>query len=61
MKIKMLESVAGRIDGVTQSLAKGAVIELSTESAKDLIQAGYAQQIKAPRKKNDNKTQPKRK
>lgn len=57
----MLESVAGRIDGVTQSLAKGAVIELSTESAKDLIKAGYAQQVKAPRKKNDNKTQPNRK
>ena len=57
----MLESVAGRIDGEMQSLAKGAVIELSTESAKDLIKAGYAQQIKAPRKKNDNKTQPNRK
>lgn len=57
----MLESVAGRIDGEMQSLAKGAVIELSNESAKDLIKAGYAQQIKAPRKKNDNKTQPNRK
>lgn len=57
----MLESVAGRIDGVMQSLAKGAVIELSTESAKDLIKAGYAQQVKALRKKNDNKTQPNRK
>ena len=57
----MLESVAGRIDGEMQSLAKGAVIELSNESAKDLIKAGYAQQVKAPRKKNDNKTQPNRK
>ena len=57
----MLESVAGRIDGEMQSLAKGAVIELSNESAKDLMKAGYAQQIKAPRKKNDNKTQPNRK
>ena len=43
-----------------QSLAKGAVLDLPTEVAKDLVKAGYAQQIKAPRK-NDNKKQPNRK
>ena len=60
MKVKMLESVAGKINNQVQSLAKGAVLDLPTEVAKDLVKAGYAQQIKAPRK-NDNKKQPNRK
>ena len=60
MKVKMLESVAGKINNQVQSLAKGAVLDLPNEVAKDLVKAGYAQQIKAPRK-NDNKKQPNRK
>ena len=56
----MLESVAGKINNQVQSLAKGAVLDLPNEVAKDLVKAGYAQQIKAPRK-NDNKKQPNRK
>ena len=60
MKVKMLESVAGKINNQVQSLAKGAVLDLPNEVVKDLVKAGYAQQIKAPRK-NDNKKQPNRK
>jgi len=56
----MLESVAGFIGGRSQALAKGQVVDLATDEAKDLIKSGHAQQIKAPRK-NDNKKQPNRK
>ena len=60
MKVKMLESVAGFIGGRSQALAKGQVVDLSTDEAKDLIKSGHAQAVKAPRK-NDNKKQPNRK
>ena len=60
MKVKMLESVAGFIEGRSQALAKGLVIDLAADVAKDLIKSGHAQAVKAPRK-NDNKKQPNRK
>ena len=60
MKVKMLESVAGFIGGRSQALAKGQVVDLATDEAKDLIKSGHAQQVKATRK-NDNKKQPNRK
>lgn len=49
MKIQILVSCAG----VDFAYTEGEVTEVSTELAKDLIKAGYAQEIKKKSSKGD--------